>query len=357
MNRTPLVLIFSFAAACRRDPPPRPNPPPVPSSNRPPATTPQPGAPPATSVDPPAPADAFRETARFLPQGTPTPGWTQAGAVRVVNGQELFQLIDGAGEKYISYGFRQLGRTDYRKVGTELVATVEVYDMTTTLGAFGQYSMLLSDSRDPGSMASHAVALGASGFLGTSQLVFWKDHYLVQINLADDSGEQDESALGAIAHEVLPALGAVVARALPGEVVGTTTPGRGDAAPPESRVLPSDGLVWGGATYLTNNVFGLEQTGPGWVGHYGNAENQRHRVAVLTRPSVPEAHALFLRFRGAASSPLAGVGDEAFSDAHFVAARKGSTVVVVGEASPENLPQLPAAARVTRLRAVVATLP
>jgi hypothetical protein len=67
--------------------------------------------------------------------------------VRLVNGQELFQLIDGAGEKYISYGFRQLARTDYRKTGTEFVVTAEVYDMGSPLGAFGQYSMLLSDSR------------------------------------------------------------------------------------------------------------------------------------------------------------------------------------------------------------------
>ena len=83
-------------------------------------------------------------------------------------------MIDGAGAKYIEYGFRQMARTDYRKSGTQLVVTAEVYDMGSPLGAFGQYSMLLSEGRDPATMQPRAVNHGGGGFLGTSQLVFWK---------------------------------------------------------------------------------------------------------------------------------------------------------------------------------------
>ena len=348
MNRTPLPLIFAFAAACRRDPAPRP-PPAAPTS--PPTRTTlaatRPGAPPTASVDPPAAAESFREAARYLPQNEAVPGWMQSGVVRLVNGRELFQVIDGAGEKYLGYGFRQLARTDYRNAGTELVVTVEVYDMGSALGAFGQYSMLLSESRDPASMQSRAVAQGGGGFLGTSQLVFWKGQYLIQLNLADDSGEQDENALAAVARGVLPALAARLAASIPGET----------SLPIGASVLPSEGLVWGGATYLTNGVLGIDQTGAGWVGHYAGPGGLRYRVAVLTRGSVDEARALLRRFRVGETTTLAGVGEEAFSAPTLAAARKGVSVVVVGVPSPETLPTLRAIERNGRLGAIVGALP
>ena len=40
---------------------------------------------------------------------------------------------------------RQLARTDYRRPNTQLVVTAEVYDMGSSLGAFGQFSMMLGD--------------------------------------------------------------------------------------------------------------------------------------------------------------------------------------------------------------------
>lgn len=344
MNRTSLALIFVFAAACRRDPPRRsaPSPATVPA-----APAARAGAPPSASIDPPASPEAFRETGRLLPQGAAVPDWSQSGAVRLVNGQELFQLIDGAGEKYISYGFRQLARTDYRKTGTELVVTAEVYDMGSPLGAFGQYSMLLSDSRDPSSMQGRAIALGGGGFLGTSQLVFWKGQYLVQLNLADDSGEQDEAALGATAREVLPTLASRLLATIPGET----------QLPAGSRILPSEGLVWGGATFLSSGILGVERTGAGWVGHYAATGGLRYRLAAMTRGSTDEAHALIQRFRGVGATPLQGVGDEALAGPTFAAARMGTTVIVVAGPAPDTLSALPPEARTERLRAAIATLP
>ncbi|MDO9017067.1 MAG: hypothetical protein Q8S73_42075 [Deltaproteobacteria bacterium] len=348
MNRTPLVLIVMMAAACRRDPPARrAAPPSAPSAGASPTARAPSGAPPAASVDPPAGPEAFRETSRFLPQGVAVPGWTQSGAVRLASASELFQIMDGAAEKYVGYGVRQFARTEYRKTGSQLVVSAEVYDMGSVLGAFGQYSMLLSDSRDPASMQANAVAQGGGGFLGTSQLVFWRGQYLVQLNLADESEEPDESALAGSARDVLPALAARVAAAIPGETT----------APTEARILPTEGLVWGGATYLANNVLAVDQTGPGWVGHYAAAGGQRYRVAVLSRGSAEAARAALQRFRGAGLTAVSGVGDEAFTTATFAAARKGSTVVVVAGPAPAELPTLPAGDRSGRLRAVVAALP
>lgn len=341
-------------SACRREAPSRPTPPALPSAGHstPTAATPTANpanAPPAAAIDPPAPPSAFHDTARFLPQGTTVPGWVQSGEVRLASGQELFQLIDGAGEKYVRYGFRQLGRTDYRKSGTELVVTAEIYDMATTLGAFGQYSMLLTDGRDPATMQPHAVTHGGGGFLGTSQLVFWKGQYLVQINIADDSGESDEAAMAAAARDALPAFATRLAAALPGD---TTAP----AAPP---ALPRDGLVWGGTAYLADNVFGLPETGPGWVGHYHGEGRQRWRIAVFIRPSTAQATATFNHLRTGPSQPVQNLGNEAVSvdtsSGQIVVVRQGSTVIALSAGLAEGAEAPPRDRQIALLRAALAS--
>lgn len=347
-----VVFVALALLSCKRESAPQRTPPPSVSpavlARTDGAAAPPPGASP---VDPASPADAFRESARFLPQGAAVEGWAQSGAVRLVDAQHLYELIDGASDKYIAYGFRQLARTDYRRAGTELVVTVEVYDMGAVLGAFGQYSMILSEGRDPATMQPGAVALGGGGFLGSTQLVFWKGQHLVQVNLTDNSDDADEARMRAAAQEALPRFGARVAALLPGVT----------AAPAPPAGIAAEGLVWGGLTYLANNAFGAERTGPAWVGHYRAADGARYRLAVLARSSAEEARAAFTALRGTGAAALPGVGDEAFTarapDGEIVVARKGTHVVVVGEGSGAGGTPLGRDARRDRLRAALSSLP
>ncbi len=349
--RAPLIAFV--VVACRRDPAPqtrapRPLPQPTPapavdgSASRP--------AIPGPAFDPPAAASAFREAGQHLPQGAPAPSWSQSGSVRIVNGQDLFQLIDGAGEKYMAYGFRQLARTDYRKAGTQFAVTAEIYDMGSVLGAYGQYSMLLSDGRDPASLESQATNHGGGGFLGTSQLVFWKGQHLVQLNLTNENDDGDEASLRAVAREALPAFAERIAASLPGETVAPAPPG-----------LPRDGVVWGGMTWLAQSVLGVERTGSGWVGHYRGADGARWRAALLERPDAAAARPVVALFRGAQPAALAGVGDEAFASTgaagEVLVARKGGRVVVVAGSGLEGSALPPREARVATLRAIVSALP
>lgn len=279
--------------------------------------------------------------------------WTQSGAVRLfTGGTELFQAIDGAGEKYMAYGFRQMARTDYRRPGSELVVTAEVYDMGSALGAFGQYSMMLSDGRDPSTLESQAQNIGAGGFLGTSQLVFWRGRYLVQLNLADDAGEQDEAALRSTAREALVPLATRIAQSLPGE---TTAP----AAPPG---FPSDEGVWGGVTYLANNALGVDNTGPAWVGHSRNAAGRRYRVALFVREGVAQARALVTTLRGNLGAAVPSLGDEAFWLTHptagnLLVVRQSARVWALADPAGETTNALERDGRVTRLRALLAAAP
>lgn len=342
------LVTLAFLLSCRREAPPPPRATPAAPSTAPssPAGNPPPSA---AALPPPAPNAAFREAAQFLPQGTVTGAWIQSGDIELVNGQQLFQKIDGAAEKYLAYGFRQLARADYRTPGTELAVTAEIYDMGSDLGAFGQYSMLLTDSRDPVSMQPRAVTFGGGGFLGTSQMVFWKGQHLVQLNLTDDSGALDEAALATQARNVLPNIATRIAAALP----GATTP----PAPPTG--FPTEGVVWGGATYLANSVLGVEHSGAGWLAHCQSADGGRYRVAVLSRGSSQEAHATFEAFRASGSAALPGVGDEAFragsGATELMVSRKGNTVIAVAGPGLENLTLAASSARLDRLRALVAT--
>lgn len=349
-----VVLLAGLLGACKRESAPARTPPPpasaTPNTN---LATPNTNAPPAPTQgqDPPAPASAFRETARFLPQGGAVTGWSQSGAVRLVDAQHLYELIDGAAEKYVAYGVRQHARTDYRQARGSFVVTVEVYDMGAELGAFGQYSMILSDGRDPLTLQPSAVTLGGGGFLGATQLVFWKGQHLVQVNLTDEGDEADEAAMRAAAREALPRFGERVAALLPG----------GNLAPPPPPGISPEGLVWGGLTYLANNAFGAERTGPAWVGHYRASDGARYRLAVLARATPEEARAAFSALRAPGATALPGVGEEAFSarasEGEILVARRGSRVLVVADPAGAGLTAAPRAAKLERLRAALSSLP
>jgi len=197
----------SWATACRRDAPAG-SPPPVavetamrPASASASASAMTSGAAPsAAGLEPPAAAGEFVDAARVLPRG-PVGEWRQSGAVLRSNAANLAQLIDGAAVSYEQYGVRFYAKTEYRKPGTHLVALVEVYSFESALGAFGRYSLNLTDGRDPSTLRTQAIAAGAGGYQGTTQLTFWKGTYLVQVSVSDDSDEPDENAMNAAARE------------------------------------------------------------------------------------------------------------------------------------------------------------
>ncbi|MEI8254748.1 MAG: DUF6599 family protein [Deltaproteobacteria bacterium] len=307
------------------------------------ATPPTPAA--ASDVDPPATPAEFREAARYLPQGR-VGDWVQSGSVTRSTAANLFQVIDGAAVAYERYGVRSFARTDYRRPGTTLVATVEVYEFAAPIGAFGRYSMMLSDGRDPASLQLQGVQRGGGGYQGTTQTTFWKGSVLAQISVTDTSDEPSEQAIATAAREVLPRLAEAVERIVPGQV-----------APPLSP-LPSDNMVWGGNTYFAEGVYGVEQTGAAWIGHYRSNEGKRYRLAVFTRASVGDAQAVLARFRPLGGHPVAGLGDEALavtspSAGEIVVARRGTNVFAAADGGITGQPSPTREAKIAILRAAM----
>lgn len=345
-----LVTLSLAVPACKRQPAESASPPPPVARTAGDASQArgEPGAPPpaAGELDPPAPASEFRETAQWLPQGE-VAGWQQSGAVVRSNVANLSQIIDGAAPSYEQYGVRNYAKTDYRQPGSSRVITIELYEFGTPLGAFGRYSLMLANGRDPGTLQPQGVSLGGGGYQGTTQLTFWKGRHLAQISVADESDEPNESALAAAAREALPRFGNAVAQNLPA-----------DGALPPSPLSP-EGMVWGGETYLADGVFGIEQTGPAWVGFYRTPEGKRYRLAVFARENAADAQRVFARLRGRGATAVQHLGDEAFTvpnEAHgeIAVVRRGSTLYAVADGGAPALASLDAQGRLAVLRTALA---
>jgi hypothetical protein len=309
-----------------------------------------PTAPPsADNLAPPAAPAEFRAAGRVLPRGE-IAGFRQSGPVIHATAQNLFQQIDGDAVSYQNYGVRDYAKTDYRKPGTTLVATVSIYEFDSPLGAFGRYSMHLSSGRDPATLESQAVRIGAAGFQGRTQLIFVKQSFLVQVDLADENEDVQESALFAAAREILPALARATASAIPGD----------DSLPPSP--LVTENLVWGGATYVAQSVLDVEHSGPGWIGWYRSADNKRYRVALLTADNENAARAVANRFRLRGAITLGNsTADEAFAvtlptHGESVVARRG-TAIAIATGSGIDTPPVPATLdRAALLQAAIAQL-
>jgi len=97
------------------------------------------------------------------------PGWTPAGAPRLLTGDAIFEYMDGAGEIPKACGYRALLVRRYAHPSLGHL-TLELYDMGSSSDAFGLYSM----KRTP---TSHFVQLDHRAALDQGQLVFWKGPY------------------------------------------------------------------------------------------------------------------------------------------------------------------------------------
>jgi hypothetical protein len=352
--RSVTAALVLALAGCKRTPPEST---PPPSQQEPPRNTGSSSSDAASSTAPPSSDDLppaanaaeFRAAGRVLPRG-PIAGFRQSGAVIHATGQNLFQQIDGDAVSYQNYGVRDYAKTDYRKPGTKLVATVSIYEFESALGAFGRYSMHLSSGRDPASLESQAVRIGAAGFQGRTQLIFVKESFLVQVDLADENEDVNESALFATAREILPALALATATNIPGS----------DNVPPSP--LVADNLVWGGASYVAQSVLDVENSGAGWIGWYRTADNKRYRVALITADNENNARAVANRFRLRGATALSNsAADEAFAvtlptHGESIVARRGAAIAIATGSGIDTTPAPASLDRAALTQAAIAQL-
>ena len=100
------------------------------------------------------------------------PGWTQSGAARTYESDNLFEYMDGNAEGYLIYGFQKMQGVSCKK--GEITFVMDVSDMGDADSAYGIFTANF-DSRQPGNK------IGMGGQIQPRRAVFSKGQYYVEI--------------------------------------------------------------------------------------------------------------------------------------------------------------------------------
>jgi len=252
----------------------------------------------------PAEASTFRGPALGLLKTDEVAGYTLTQGPDYYVKDKLYELMDGASDGYIAYGFSELAKGVYKaapdkKLGEEL--TIEVFQFEDRLGALGKFAEERSNCQK---MDAHPENF----CLRSSDLLFWKGPMMVKVQTFDDTPEA-EAAIIQLAQAVDKKL-------------------EGDATLPAMHgKFPAEGKLKGSEGYLVRDSFGFAGLKGLHTALYAQGEGAEDEAATLfavDRGTPEEAHkeldaikALLgaddgIKARGGLQ-PLAGLGDEAFA--------------------------------------------
>jgi hypothetical protein len=158
-------------------------------------------------------------------------GWTQPGEVLIYDADTLWEYINGAAELFVAYGVQSCRTTDL--TSGDLTVTVDLYDMGTSLNAYGVFEQ---EASGEGVEVAEAVAALVSP---PYQALLLRGSTYAKVNVFEGELTMDAG------RQLLGALAA----ALPGEV----------SPPPEFQLLPSGGKVAGTESYQAQAFLGLTE--------------------------------------------------------------------------------------------------
>lgn len=122
-------------------------------------------------------------------------GWKVATRDQIYNQDNLYDYIDGGAELYISYGFKNVISRNYSKPDQPDI-TVDLFDMRTSLNAFGVFSHARETVNE---------TFGQGSQYTEGLLLFWKDHYFVSI-LASPETVESKKAVFNLARKIEKAI-------------------------------------------------------------------------------------------------------------------------------------------------------
>jgi hypothetical protein len=112
--------------------------------------------------------------------------WHSSEAPRSYPGTHIFEYMDGAGEVYRAYDFRDLIVQRYTRPNQEEIL-VELFDMGSSRNAFGVFTYM--QGRGP------AVRIGQDGEYKSGLLCFWKGKYFVYAKIENENEEATKGVL------------------------------------------------------------------------------------------------------------------------------------------------------------------
>jgi len=244
-------------------------------------------------------------------------GWRAEAEDHVYNRESIFEYIDGAGEVYRAYGFRELRSRRFHRPGLPDII-IDLFDMGSPADAFGVFTHDL-DGEDAG--------LGQGGNYKGGLLTFWRDRYLVSI-FAEGEIAETKAALFALGRPVAAAIG------------------RDGAKPALLGLVPPDFAAGGTVRYLhspvilnyhfyvgADNVFGL---GPDTEAVLAkSADKGRNGILLAVKyPGTAEAAAARARFLKSSMPDAGSAGFVRTEDGKWTSVRLVNSVVAVVFGAP-----------------------
>ncbi len=127
-------------------------------------------------------------------------GWRASAQVRLVDRTNIFDYMDGAGELYLAYAFKDLAMREYASPSQPKI-TAEVYRLGNSSDAYGVYSHERGTGGPKG--------IGQDADYGYGLLRFWRGTYFVRV-MADRETPESKNAVIAIGRHIsqsIPATG------------------------------------------------------------------------------------------------------------------------------------------------------
>lgn len=283
-----------------------------------PACSPQPGS---GSDQPVASGGGSPSLAALLPAGGEVVGWKVSREPRTFTPDNLWELINGAADSYVTYGVQEVVTADYRQEGTGHEAVVEIYRMKDPLNAYGKYA----EERSPD---YRFLDVGNEGYSGGTTLNFWSGPCYVKITAFEESG--------ALEQEMEKFARSVAAK--------VTEPG---AEPVQFSFFPTENQVPRSKLYIPKDVLAQSFFTNGFEVRY-EAGGKEYKLVLIEMESEASASDALDRYRqslagsgGDGVRQLAAPGEGGFAAkdgfyGNVAAVRAGRHVVVSLGASSED---------------------
>jgi hypothetical protein len=128
-------------------------------------------------------------------------GWQRVGEPATYDRETIFDYIDGAGEVYLQFGFRECAAADFAAPDQPKL-TVEIFDMGSSEDAYGLMSHIREEPE---------AGVGQGSQQAGSILYFWQDRFFASI-CPERRTEAAENEMRRIADQIISTIGTTGAK-------------------------------------------------------------------------------------------------------------------------------------------------
>jgi hypothetical protein len=248
--------------------------------------------------------------------------WKWEGKEEVYGSRAIFDYIDGAGEVYLAYNFKNLIVRQFEKTGYPRIIA-ELYDMGSSNDAYGIFSLERQDEE---------AGIGQGSEFGGGLLRFWKGKFFVSV-YADGQGPD-------VGQTILN-LGRAIANSIPltgqaPKLISALPDGKMGLLEKSIRYLHSHILLNQRFFIATLNILKLNPQTEVILAQYLRAGKKIH-LLLVRYPDVKEADAAFQSFKRAYMPEVFDKGMLQTEDKRWTATKKvNEFVLIVFGASSEQ---------------------